>query len=103
MHMGTRETMVQLTDELVELLDRRAAQEQVSRSALIRDAVEAFLASDREAALDRAIREGYTKMPQGGEFDVDEWGDLGGMVTGLSIEALRAINREEREAGFEPW
>lgn len=95
--------MVQLTQELVELLDRRAAREGVSRSQLIRDAIEAFLARDREAAIDRQIVDGYTRMPQGGEYDRDEWGDLGRMVSGLTVEQLRRLNEEEREAGFAPW
>lgn len=95
--------MVQLNQELVELLDRRAAREGVSRSQVIREAIEAFLAGDREAAIDRRIVDGYTRMPQGGEYDADEWGDLGGMVTGLVVEQLRRLDQEEREAGFEPW
>lgn len=102
MHM-TRQTLVQLTDELVALLDRRAAQQQVSRSALIRDVLEQYLAADREAALDQALRDGYERQPQGGQFDADEWGDLGAMLTGLMVETLDAVAEEERDAGFEPW
>lgn len=95
--------MVQLNDELLDLLDRRASRTGVSRSQVIREAVEAFLANDREAAIDRQIVEGYTRMPQGGEFDVDEWGDLGQMMTALTAESFRALAEEEREAGYEPW
>ena len=47
--------MVQLNDSLLERLDRRAAASGTSRSQLIRDAVEAYLAADRERALDAAI------------------------------------------------
>ncbi len=95
--------MVQLTDELLELLDRRAAIAHVSRSQLIREAIEAYLAADREAEIDRQIRQGYTRLPQGGEYDVDEWGDLGRMVTALTVESLRRLQDEERAAGLEPW
>ncbi len=97
------QTMVQLTTGLVDLLDRRAHRDGVSRSQVIRDAVEAFLAEDREAEIDRRIIEGYTHMPQGGEFDVDEWGDLGQIATTLAAESFRRLSEEEREAGFEPW
>ncbi len=95
--------MVQLTDELVRLLDLRAAAAGVSRSQLIREAIEAYLAADREAEMDRRIRKGYTRQPQRGEYDVDEWGDLGGMVTALTVESLRRLDDEKRAGGLEPW
>lgn len=101
--MVRTQTMVQLTDDLVELLDRRASAAGVSRSQVIRDAIEAYLAADEEAEIDRQIVEAYTRMPQGGEYDVDEWGDLGQMVTALTVEALRQIQEEERSEGLEPW
>lgn len=101
--MSRVQTMVQLTAELVELLDRRAAHTGVSRSQLIREAIEAYVSEDREAEIDRQITEGYTRMPQGGEYDVDEWGDLGKMVGALSVESLRRLDEEERAAGLEPW
>jgi predicted transcriptional regulator len=97
------QTMVQLNEHLLERLDRRAAREGVSRSQLIRHAVEDFLASDRQAEIDRQVVEGYRRMPQGGEHDVDEWGDLGLAVATLSAETFRALDEEEREAGFGPW
>lgn len=95
--------MVQLNQELLDLLDRRATRAGVSRSQLIREAIEAFLASDREAAIDRQIVDGYRRMPQGGEYDADEWGDLGQLVSALMVDQLRQLNEEERQAGFEPW
>ncbi len=97
------QTMVQLNEDLLEQLDRRATREGVSRSSLIRQAVEGFLAADRRTEIDRRIVEGYRRMPQGGEADVDEWGDLGRAVAALSADSLRALAEEEREAGFEPW
>lgn len=102
--MNTRtQTMVQLNRELLDLLDRRAASEGVSRSQLIRRAVETFLASDHEAAIDRQIVEGYERMPQGGEYDADDWGDVGQFMTALTVDHLRRLSEEEREAGLEPW
>lgn len=97
------ETMVQLNEELLAVLDRKARESGVSRSQLIRQALEAYLASDREAELDRQIVEGYTRMPQGGEFDRDEWGDVGTMMNALAAESLRTLDEEERAAGFDPW
>lgn len=95
--------MVQLNEELIQQLDRRAAREAVSRSKLIRQAVEAFLAADRDSELDRRIEAGYRRVPQGGGHDVDEWGDLGVAVTALTADTMRRLDQEERDAGFEPW
>jgi hypothetical protein len=92
--------MVQLNEDH---LDRRATREGVSRSQLIRRTVEAFLVLDREAEIDRQIVEGYRRMPQGGEPDIDEWGDLGAMMSALATESMGALDEEERAAGFEPW
>jgi len=61
--MPRRQTLIQLNDQLLERLDDRAARERRSRSELVREALELFLAHDREAAVDRAIVEGYTRQP----------------------------------------
>ena len=100
---GRTQTMVQLNEELLERLDRRAAARGVSRSQVIREAIEAYLAGDQAAATDRLIVEGYTRIPQGGEFDADAWGELGTMATALTADQMRRLNEEERAAGFEPW
>lgn len=63
--MARQQTLVQLTDELIALLDERAEREGVSRSRLIRDAIERFLAEDRRRAIDDAIVEGYRRIPPG--------------------------------------
>lgn len=54
---------MQLSDELVALLDERAARRSVSRSELIRTAIESYVASDEDSAIDAAIVEGYTRIP----------------------------------------
>lgn len=54
------------------------------------------------AATDRAIQEGYRRAPQGGEFDGDEWGDVGGLTTAMTVEMLRSVTDEERGTGDEP-
>lgn len=63
MPMPRRQTLVQLTDELLALLDERAGQSGRSRSEIIRSAIERELAGEREAAIDRAIVDGYTRIP----------------------------------------
>ncbi len=64
MVIARKQTLVQLSDELVDLLDREALRRGVSRSALIREAVEQHLHDEREAEIDRRIVEAYTRMPQ---------------------------------------
>jgi len=63
MVVARQQTLVQLTDELLALLDERAAREGVSRSELVRQAIEAFLYDERQAAIDAAIIEAYTRIP----------------------------------------
>jgi hypothetical protein len=63
MAIARQQTLVQLTDRLLAALDERAARDGVSRSRLIREAVEAYLAAGRSAAVDRAIVDGYTRIP----------------------------------------
>jgi metal-responsive CopG/Arc/MetJ family transcriptional regulator len=63
MSMARTQTLVQLDDRLLALLDQRSSASGVSRSALIREAIEAYLASDAEAAIDKAILAGYAKFP----------------------------------------
>lgn len=69
--MARTQTLVQLTDELVALLDERAARERRSRSTLIREAIEQYLHDEREAEIDRQIAEAYRRIPQE-EFDYTE-------------------------------
>jgi metal-responsive CopG/Arc/MetJ family transcriptional regulator len=61
--------MVQLNDALLEVLDQRAVETGRSRSDLIREAIEQYYKEDIEAAIDRAMVEGYTRVPDDDEFD----------------------------------
>lgn len=58
------QTLVQLNDALLRRLDERAAREGRSRSALIRDAIEAYLHDEDKARIDREIIEGYERIPE---------------------------------------
>jgi len=62
--MARQPTLVQLTNDLLTLLDRRAAATGCSRSELIRDAVASYLADDRDAALDAEMVEAYRRVPE---------------------------------------
>ena len=90
--MGRVQTIVQLTDELVELLDREAARRGVSRSALIRGVLEEFLRDDHEASISR-----HPPAVPG------EWADLAATADQASVDLLRRLDAEERRQGREPW
>jgi metal-responsive CopG/Arc/MetJ family transcriptional regulator len=72
MTMARTQTIVQLTDELVALLDERASRQRRSRSDLIREAIESFLGDDAEAATSREIVAGYERVPQE-QDDLEQW------------------------------
>jgi len=92
--------MVQLTDEMVLLLDEEAARRGTSRSALIRTAVERFLADEAEASVTRQIVEGYRRQ---GQAHPDAWGEPARHGDTGTAEVLRRLDVEEREAGHGPW
>jgi metal-responsive CopG/Arc/MetJ family transcriptional regulator len=69
MAVARRPTLVQLDDELIQALDRRARSEGRSRSAVIRAAVEAYVEDERKRVIDEAIIEGYRRFPPDDEFD----------------------------------
>ena len=62
--MARKQTLVQLSEELLELLDREATRRKVSRSALIREAIEQHLDAERRAEIGRQIVEGYRRIPE---------------------------------------
>jgi predicted transcriptional regulator len=57
-------TLVQLNRDLLAALDQRATELGVSRSQVIREAIETYLAETLDAAIDREIVEAYTRRPQ---------------------------------------
>jgi metal-responsive CopG/Arc/MetJ family transcriptional regulator len=61
--MTRTQTLVQLTEALLQRLDERAAREGRSRSALIRDAIEAYLYDEERERITREIIEGYERIP----------------------------------------
>ena len=77
--------MVQLNHTLLEVLDQRAIETGRSRSDLIREAIEQHYKEDIEAAIDRAMVEGYIRVPDDDELD------------GLAETSIRLLNADD------PW
>jgi hypothetical protein len=98
--MARTQTLVQLTDELVALLDAEAADRGVSRSALIREILTEHTAAHREELVSRRILEGYRRIPPARP---DAWGDLGEVTDQATVDLLQRLDEEERRDGHQPW
>jgi metal-responsive CopG/Arc/MetJ family transcriptional regulator len=92
MLIARRQTLVQLSDEMVELLDQRAAADGKSRSSLIRDAVEKYLQDEIEAEKVRQYVEAYRRMPQTEE-------EMAG-ADAAADEMMRYLEAEEGQDGW---
>lgn len=64
MVVARTQTMVQLSDELVQRLDAAAERRGVSRSALIRAFVDDGLRRSERDVIGEEIAEGYRRIPQ---------------------------------------
>ena len=95
--MARTQTMVQLTDDLVRMLDQEAARRGVSRSALIRTAIDELLVAIEDDSVGRAIVDGYRRVPPGRP---DGWGDLERQTDRAHVETLLRLDEEERAAGL---
>jgi metal-responsive CopG/Arc/MetJ family transcriptional regulator len=89
------QTLVQLTTELRDLLDRRAAQLGVSRSKLIRDLLERGLRQEGADEHSRRLAEAYARVPQADARDA--WGDLDAWNELNARRNLAALAEEERD------
>ena len=95
-HMSRVQTLVQLNVELIADLDAAAELTGVSRSALIREAIEAHLADRRESTISAAIAAGYKRIPQGA---TEEWGDIQRQTREDTRRTLERLEAEEAAAG----
>jgi len=94
------QTLVQLNEILLAALDQRSVQRGVSRSQVVREAIEAYLAADIGQEVTRRIVSGYERIPQATS---DEWGEPELLAAATSRDAHRRLDAEERAAGHDPW
>lgn len=92
--------MVQLSDELIALLDAEASERGVSRSVLIRDVLGGHLSERREQSLVAALLSGYERVPPGRP---DSWGTTARISDVSGRELAQRLDHEEHAAGFEQW
>ncbi len=92
--------MVQLTDSLVHLLDDAAAGRGMSRSAIIREALERYLAEEGHSLVTAQLVRAYEKTPQA---EPDTWASMAGLGDQATAEALARLDEEEHRSGVGPW
>ncbi len=68
-HMARKTKIIQvpMPPELVETLDALSDKQDISRSALIREACAKYVTSSQEAEWDRQSEEGYARFPESNE------------------------------------
>ena len=74
--MARKQVLVQLSDELLKKLDELGRQTGQSRSAMVRDAVESYMARESKTEKDRRSLEGYKRIPDAVDKDLTslaEW------------------------------
>jgi len=96
-HMARVQTIVQLNSDLIDALDREAEAAGMSRSAVIRQAIENHLVSTRRALVDKALVDGYTLVPQGAR---DQWGVTLEQSRQNTKRTLERLDAEEEAAGL---
>jgi predicted transcriptional regulator len=98
--MVRTQTLVQLTDDLVALLDEEAAERGVSRSALIREVLTGHVEERRQASVSDAIVDGYRRIPPS---TPDAWGDAEQLTDQATADLLQRLEAEDDRDGHGPW
>jgi predicted transcriptional regulator len=98
--MARTQTMVQLSEDLLQSLDELAGARGVSRSKLIRDLVADGLRRASVDAVGERIAEGYRRLPQA---QPDEWGSLELGSDAATEDLLHRLDAEERATAQRPW
>lgn len=93
------QTIVQLNQALIAVLDREAGRRGISRSALIREALESHFKESKDRLLGEQLIAGYSRIPAGRP---DEWGNLEELGAIASAESLAKLRSEESEPRNEP-
>jgi Arc/MetJ-type ribon-helix-helix transcriptional regulator len=93
----TMQIALRLDDEQVKQLDHLVISwdDLQNRSDAIRIAIQEFVDRRTRSEIDRQIVEGYTRFPQGGANDVDDWGDLIAQSLEGTEAALAALDAED--------
>lgn len=91
---------IRLPDDLLAAVDGLVARgDAENRADAVRTALERHIAALERDRIDATIRSGYERLPAAtGDLDpVTAWADR------ATTDMMRELDRQEREAGFEPW
>jgi Arc/MetJ-type ribon-helix-helix transcriptional regulator len=93
----TTQLALRLDDDQVHELDRLVVtwDDLVNRSEAVRMAISEFIERRRKLEIDRQIVDAYTRIPQLGPDDADEWGDLGAQITASQNRMAASLDRED--------
>jgi Arc/MetJ-type ribon-helix-helix transcriptional regulator len=92
---------VRLSNDLLAKVDRIVdADEAASRADAVRRALDSWVRAVNRRRIGREIVDGYDRVPSGRP---DEWGDLDAALDWGTAAVILDLERQEREAGIEPW
>lgn len=99
--METTQIAVRLPSELLDEVDRIVQTEAAaSRADAVRQALDLWVRAAKRRRTGEAIVAGYDRMPP---VRPDDWGDLNAALDWATAAVMSDLERQEREAGLEPW
>jgi len=97
----TTQIAIRVPEDLLASIDEVVAEgSATSRADAVRQAIGFWIRTLEQAKLDIQIAAGYDRIPSG---TPDDWGDLEAALDWGTAAMLADLERQEREAGFEPW
>lgn len=99
--MKPTQIAVRLPTDLLAEIDRIVeADEAASRADAVRRALDFWIQATKRRRTGEEIVAGYDRIPPGRPHD---WGDLDAALDWGTAAALSDLERQEKEAGIEPW
>lgn len=99
--MAATQIAVRVPEDLLAAVDWIVKEgEADSRADAVRHALSLWVRTLEQKRHDAEIVAGYDRIPAG---TADDWGDLDAALDWGTAAVLSDLDRQEREAGFEPW
>jgi Arc/MetJ-type ribon-helix-helix transcriptional regulator len=99
--MNTTQIAVRLPTDLLAEVDRIVdADVAASRADAVRRALDSWVRAVNRRRIGKEIVDGYDRVPSGRP---DDWGDLDAALDWGTAAVIFDLERQEREAGIEPW
>jgi Arc/MetJ-type ribon-helix-helix transcriptional regulator len=99
--MSTTQIAVRLPNDLLAEVDRIVdADEAASRADAVRQALDSWVRAVNRRRTGKKIADGYDRVPSGRP---DAWGDLDAALDWGTAAVILDLERQEKQAGIEPW